>query len=74
VICVPAWVVRESAEGYLARLGSEPRKDSEPLLVPREVVTSCVYVPGELPGTEPRFAMLVLARIPESLKSVFSAA
>lgn len=72
MIFCPAWIVEETPAGYLARLGSEPRKDSHPDLVPRDSVSSCVYSSAD--GTDEdgsRFAILVLSRVPDFLTEKF---
>lgn len=65
MILMPAWVVEENDEGYLALLGSEPRTDADREWLPREVVESCVYAPGP---RSPRFALLTLKEVPEEIR------
>lgn len=65
MILMPAWVVEETEEGYLALLGSEPSKDAEKEFLPKEFVVSCVYAPGE---GRPRFALFTLSEVPEGIR------
>lgn len=65
MILMPAWIVEENEEGYLALLGSEPRTDAEKEWIPRDSVASCVYAPAE---GNPRFALLTLKEMPEEIR------
>lgn len=65
MILMPAWIVEENEEGYLALLGSQPRSDAEREWLPRDCVESCVYSP-EI--ASPRFALLTLREVPESIR------
>jgi hypothetical protein len=70
----PAWIVEERADGYLALLGSEPRVDAVPDLLPRGCVASCVYAPAESQQGDARFAMLVLSWVPDEIGKKFPGA
>lgn len=63
MIIMPAWIVEETEESYLALLGSEPHRDTAPDRIPRSIVSRCVY--QEEPSS-PRFAVLVLTEMPEA--------
>lgn len=65
MIVIPAWIVDENEEGYLALLGSQPRPDAEREWLPRDCVESCVCSP-EI--TTPRFALFTLREVPESIR------
>lgn len=64
MIIMPAWIVSETEDSYLAMLGSEPRRDTAPDLIPKSLVSRCVYH-DEAEPSSPRFAVLVLTEIPE---------
>jgi len=42
---MPAWVTKESEEGYYALLGSEPKPDSKVEFLPKECVENIIYAP-----------------------------
>lgn len=63
MIIMPAWIVEETEDSYLALLGSDPPRDTAPDRIPKSLVSRCVY--QEEPSS-PRFAVLVLTEIPEA--------
>ena len=66
MIYMPAWIVEETEDSYLAALGSEPRRDAEPDRIPKSRVDRCVYH-DDIDAGSARFAVLVLTEIPECL-------
>lgn len=66
MILMPMWIVEDTEEGIRALLGSEPRTDAEREWIPREYVVSLVYAPVE---GNPRFALVTLKDVPESVKN-----
>lgn len=69
MIIVPVWVEEELAEGYRAKLGSEPSKDAATEWIPKECVKSCTYAADVV--EKPSMALLILVeeKIPEQIRT-----
>jgi hypothetical protein len=70
---MPAWIISEDENGYVALLGSEPKTDAEKEFLPKECVDKIVYAPM-IHESGYKFSLLTLNpdKVPEKIKNMIN--
>jgi hypothetical protein len=68
---MPAWIISEDENGYVALLGSEPSMDAEKEFLPKDCVTKIIYTPM-IHESGHKFSLLTLdpEKVPEKIKNM----